>query len=1075
METVKLVIWDLDDTFWSGTLSEGPVKAIPENIELLKNLTDRGIVNSICSKNDYEKARTALEQMDVWEYFVFPSIDWTTKGGRLANIISDMNLRPVNCLFVDDNINNLREAEFAVPDIQTASPEDFREALRDEVFQGKDDPEHKRLRQYKILESKAKARETAGSNQEFLYQSNIRVTMLRADEADLSRVHEMIHRTNQLNFTKDRIAQEDVNLLFTDESVNSGVVRVRDRYGDHGIVGCYAVRDGRAVQFCFSCRILGMGVEQWVYAALGSPEIEIVGDVASRLEKDISPAWINQKTASPTTVSHGSEMPTTKGPDILFYGECQLRPIEAYVSARLSSIRFGKLDISPCVFNLGVLMRSPESAIHKILDNVSVFNSQYSFDWDFKAGRFEYLITSLNNWHTWKIHTSRKDGSYFFTGCALTEENASRSILDEYDERPLTLEDAEQELNALCASVKPGVKIVLLTCAEVEFTSRGKDQGYYNRKRLNVLEEKVAAENQNLILLDIRKYAVSQMDFNDSSPNHYNRSIGYMLSKEFLQIADQNSSSACTALPDNTVYATHKFTTGGQNMVTTFTSAVYILNGVLRVVIKSDADCPYMFRYALEHNRYVKAQTEILQDAEFQIPIKSVGVYRVHVSVCLDGKEAFQFQTGIIRYNLENIIQYINPNADGYENFKASADEMILETQAHQNFEKYLISQVMQLTTHGVSLSEFFLSKGIQEISLFANRSMAEILLPVLTASNISIRHLYVGDYIPNYVPDSDDKALIPRAPDNMILSDKDVLLYADSSRNFNFFHPVFARSGAKVFLLREVLSTLMTKRFFMDRICRKNHAPKILALRTANLNGLRGFPARFFTPNERILVSDIKNETMALNAVRKGGENLPPQLRAIPKEILEKTLVKPDFYRKPNCSYFVMRDTRSPYVNIENGFRRTVGTPDEGIGNIYLFGNAMAFGAGCTDEETIASQLQKMIDLPFRVHNRANYWTMEDHNHAIRLFDDMDFEENDIAVFLIHCLAEPGKAVDQRGWLDWNYMTEPVIRLDALPIFKKLNRPDYFLHPLAVNAECNYELAKIIRDAIWKTIRFTL
>ena len=57
METIKLLIWDLDETFWKGTISDGEITPVPENIELVKHLTDRGIVNSICSKNDYEKTK----------------------------------------------------------------------------------------------------------------------------------------------------------------------------------------------------------------------------------------------------------------------------------------------------------------------------------------------------------------------------------------------------------------------------------------------------------------------------------------------------------------------------------------------------------------------------------------------------------------------------------------------------------------------------------------------------------------------------------------------------------------------------------------------------------------------------------------------------------------------------------------------------------------------------------------------------------------------------------------------------------------------------------------------------------
>lgn len=119
MDTIKLLIWDLDDTFWKGTLSDGEIMPVPENIELVKRLTDRGIVNSICSKNNYEKAKAKLEELGVWEYFVFPSIDWTPKGERVKNIISDMNLRPVNCLFIDDSANNLEETKLIEGGVST--------------------------------------------------------------------------------------------------------------------------------------------------------------------------------------------------------------------------------------------------------------------------------------------------------------------------------------------------------------------------------------------------------------------------------------------------------------------------------------------------------------------------------------------------------------------------------------------------------------------------------------------------------------------------------------------------------------------------------------------------------------------------------------------------------------------------------------------------------------------------------------------------------------------------------------------------------------------------------------------
>lgn len=103
---IKLVIWDLDESFWQGTLSEGNVVLPQQNRELLIRLSKRGIINSICSKNDPESALRKLKEFDVDGYFVFASINWDPKGERVKDIIESMNLRAENVLLIDDNIFN---------------------------------------------------------------------------------------------------------------------------------------------------------------------------------------------------------------------------------------------------------------------------------------------------------------------------------------------------------------------------------------------------------------------------------------------------------------------------------------------------------------------------------------------------------------------------------------------------------------------------------------------------------------------------------------------------------------------------------------------------------------------------------------------------------------------------------------------------------------------------------------------------------------------------------------------------------------------------------------------------------
>ena len=123
LDTIKLVIWDLDETFWTGTLSEGGVVVPPENIRLVRDLTDCGIIQSICSKNDLEPTKVRLQELGIWDLFVFPSINWEGKGPQIKEKLDKMALRPVNVLFLDDNPSNLGEARHYLPDLQTAGPE----------------------------------------------------------------------------------------------------------------------------------------------------------------------------------------------------------------------------------------------------------------------------------------------------------------------------------------------------------------------------------------------------------------------------------------------------------------------------------------------------------------------------------------------------------------------------------------------------------------------------------------------------------------------------------------------------------------------------------------------------------------------------------------------------------------------------------------------------------------------------------------------------------------------------------------------------------------------------------------
>jgi FkbH-like protein len=293
-EAVRLVIWDLDETFWRGTQSEGTITHVAATHSIVKDLAHRGIMSSICSKNDFDSVKSVLSEQGIWDYFIFPSINWDSKGPRIRALIDSTGLRPANVLFIDDNPSNLEEARHFSPDIQVAGIEIIPKALADPLFAGKPDPDLTRLKQYKTLE-KRKADEAAAPEgvEAFLRQSNIRVEIIYDFHDHLDRITDLINRTNQLNFTKRRLPDDpkaagaELSSLLASHEIQAGLLHVVDRYGDHGLAGFYMVRnDSELLHFCFSCRILGMGVETWLYRRLGRPRLKIMPEVLSDPIKD---------------------------------------------------------------------------------------------------------------------------------------------------------------------------------------------------------------------------------------------------------------------------------------------------------------------------------------------------------------------------------------------------------------------------------------------------------------------------------------------------------------------------------------------------------------------------------------------------------------------------------------------------------------------------------------------------------------------------------------------------------------------------------------------------------------------
>ena len=266
----KLVIWDLDNTVWHGVLSEGDDVELNSDIaEIICGLDQKGIVNSISSKNDYEEAVAKLQEFCLGDFFVFSKVNWTAKSINIKKTIGEMNISADTVIFVDDSVNERAEVVENVHGITVLSPQKMIDIYRSGGFNvWQTEATRTRRSTYKMKEQMLIDSENYnGSNEAFLKSCRMLLKISHASYDELDRCYELFQRTNQLNCSGRRLGRNEIEVLWKkDDHGKHGVFSLScsDRYGDYGLVGFVIVENGIIpviTDMAISCRVAGRRVE----------------------------------------------------------------------------------------------------------------------------------------------------------------------------------------------------------------------------------------------------------------------------------------------------------------------------------------------------------------------------------------------------------------------------------------------------------------------------------------------------------------------------------------------------------------------------------------------------------------------------------------------------------------------------------------------------------------------------------------------------------------------------------------------------------------------------------------------
>ena len=307
---IKCVVVDCDNTLWKGVIREdGPahIELNRTRMQRLWHLGLRGIPIALCTKNDPEDEAAILEAISSYgrlhEKIVATRIDWKPKSEGIRSIAKQLNIGLDTIAFFDDSPFEREQVATALPEVRVYPETAIAEAPDWHLFHPPGDltsEARERVERYLDDASRSASQSTFAGDAEgferFLHSCSLRVEVRPASPSELSRVAELLQRTNQMNATLKRLSSRDVVALHERDDGAVHVVKLGDKFGDYGIIGTSLVerreRGLTIIELALSCRAMGRRVEDALLEELIGYAVDLELD---RIDIDVTATSRNQQ------------------------------------------------------------------------------------------------------------------------------------------------------------------------------------------------------------------------------------------------------------------------------------------------------------------------------------------------------------------------------------------------------------------------------------------------------------------------------------------------------------------------------------------------------------------------------------------------------------------------------------------------------------------------------------------------------------------------------------------------------------------------------------------------------------
>ena len=293
----KCLVLDLDNTLWGGVIGDEGVGGIvlgqgdPVGEAHLAvqaaalQLRRLGVILAVSSKNDDATAREPFRNhpdmlIGEADIAVFQA-NWSDKASNLEAIAAALDIGVESLVLLDDNPAERAQVRDALPMVAVPElPEDpaqFARALLAAGYFETVSLSHEDLLRADDYGARAQRIELQGkarSLDSYLQSLEMEIVFAAFDETGRSRIAQLTNKSNQFNLTTRRYSEREIAGLEQDPGAFTLQVRLRDRFGDNGMISVLVCREEGDVweidTWLMSCRVLGRGVEEAVLAELVS-------------------------------------------------------------------------------------------------------------------------------------------------------------------------------------------------------------------------------------------------------------------------------------------------------------------------------------------------------------------------------------------------------------------------------------------------------------------------------------------------------------------------------------------------------------------------------------------------------------------------------------------------------------------------------------------------------------------------------------------------------------------------------------------------------------------------------------